>query len=61
LKDFQATVAATLRLTDAAVGDSLGSEWFTSPERVEKWFAAFQQAVPHLNQDEKPASPDCCR
>ncbi len=53
---LEKALKASLRLTDAAVADSLGSEWFmTSPERIEKWFAAFQQAVSYLNQDEKLA------
>ena len=47
---------ASLRLIDAQVPDSIGTEWFmTSPERIKKWFAAFQHALWSLNDSDKRA------
>jgi hypothetical protein len=43
----------SLRLIDASVPDSPGTEWFmTSPQRVEKWFTAYQDALSHLKCEE---------
>jgi len=45
----------SLRLIDALVpdrGKRVGDEWFyTSPEYIEKWFAAFQDCLQQLNPD----------
>ena len=39
----------SLRLTESKVPDSPGDEWFvTSPERVEAWYAAHQEALTAL-------------
>lgn len=41
----------SLRLVDHQVADSPGVEWFmTSPEQVESWYHAFEQALQHLKR-----------
>src|SRR6266536_5214572 len=43
---------SSLRLIDARVPDSVGVEWFmTSPQHIEKWFAAFQDVLSQLSAD----------
>jgi len=43
---------SSLRLLDAQVPNSPGTEWFlTSPERVEKWYRSFEESLGRLRGD----------
>lgn len=43
---------SSLRLASAEVPDSLGEEWFfTSPSRIEKWYASYQSALASISID----------
>jgi len=49
----------SLRLTEAAVPESEGDEWFiTNPERVERWFLAYQRALSELEGGMVRPAPD---
>jgi hypothetical protein len=52
---LETALHASLRILEAQVEDSPGSEWFmTSPAHIESWYSAFQEALGKLRGSARP-------